>query len=312
MNRHDIEAAAARFTTDGRAFVRRTPLWKLPADMFGVAGAEVWLKLEQLQVGGSFKARGMLNRLLANAIPESGVIVASGGNAGIATAAAARALGVRCEVFVPTVSSPMKQARLRELGADVVVTGDAYADALQACLARQQASGALLTHAYDQPEVVAGAGTLAREIEEQGGRPDSVLVSVGGGGLIAGIASWFAAEARVVALEPAMAPTLYRARQAGEPVDVPVGGIAADSLGARRIGAIAWDITQRHVQDALLLSDAAIREAQLWLWQHLKLAVEPAAALGLAALQTGAYRPGPGEKVCLVICGANLDPATLT
>jgi threonine dehydratase len=200
---------------------------------------------------------------------------------------------------------------LRELGAEVVVTGDAYADALQACLARQQATGALLTHAYDQPEVVAGAGTLAKEIEEQGGRPDSVLVSVGGGGLIAGIAAWFEADARVVALEPAMAPTLYRARQAGEPVDVAVSGIAADSLGAKRIGAIAWDITQRHVRDALLLSDAAIREAQLWLWQHLKLAVEPAAALGLAALQTGAYRPGPAEKVCVVICGANLDPTTL-
>lgn len=311
MNRADIEAAARRFEGAGLDFVRRTPLWQLPAATLGLGGAEVWLKLEQLQVGGSFKARGMLNRLLANPIPESGVIVASGGNAGIATAAAARALGVRCEVFVPTVSSPMKQARLRELGAEVVVTGDAYADALQACLARQQATGALLTHAYDQAEVVAGAGTLAREIEEQGGRPDSVLVSVGGGGLIAGIAAWFETGARVVALEPALAPTLYRARQAGEPVDVAVSGIAADSLGARRIGTIAWDVTQRHVQDALLLSDAAIREAQLWLWQNLKLAVEPAAALGLAALQTGAYRPKPGEKVCLVICGANLDPATL-
>ena len=311
MNRVQVEAAARRFEDAGAAFLRRTPLWKLPADMFGVPGAEVWLKLEQLQVGGSFKARGMLNRLLAHTIPESGVIVASGGNAGIATAAAAKALGVHCEVFVPTVSSPMKQARLRELGAEVVVTGDAYADALQACLERQQATGALQTHAYDQPEVVAGAGTLAKEIEEQGGRPDSVLVSVGGGGLIAGIAAWFEADARVVALEPAMAPTLYRARQAGEPVDVVVGGIAADSLGARRIGSIAWDITQRHVKDALLLSDAAIREAQLWLWQNLKLAVEPAAALGLAALQTGAYRPASGEKVCLVICGANLDPALL-
>jgi threonine dehydratase len=308
--REQIEAAARRFQEKG-GFLRRTPLWKLPGAAFGLECAEVWLKLEQMQVGGSFKARGMLNRLLANPIPPGGVIVASGGNAGIATAAAAAALGVKCEVFVPVVCSPAKQARLREFGAAVVVGGAAYADALQACLARQQRTGALLTHAYDQPEVVAGAGTLAREIEEQGGRPDSVLVSVGGGGLIGGIAAWFGREVRVVALEPELAPTLHAARQAGEPVDVPVSGVAADSLGARRVGAIAWDITQRHVQEALLLPDEAIRAAQLWLWRQMKLAVEPAAALGLAALHTGAYQPGVHEKVCLVICGANLDPATL-
>ena len=310
MNRGEIEAAARRI--EAREFIRRTPLWKLPGGAFGVECAEVWLKLEQFQVGGSFKARGMLNRLLANTIPDSGVIVASGGNAGIATAAAAKALGVKCEVFVPAVSSPMKQGKLRELGAEVVVTGAVYAEALEACLARQRQTGALLTHAYDQPEVVAGAGTLAREMEEQGeGAPDSVLVSVGGGGLIAGIAAWFEQRARVVALEPELAPTLHAARQAGEPVDVAVSGVAADSLGAKRIGAIAWDITQRQVRDSLLLPDAAIRDAQLWLWKQMKIAVEPAAALGLAALQTGAYQPRAAEKVCLVICGANLDPATL-
>ncbi len=311
MIRADIEAAAARLRHPEN-FLRRTPLWKLPGAAFGVDCAQVWLKLEQLQVGGSFKARGMLNRLLANPIPAGGVIVASGGNAGIATAAAAKALGVPCEVFVPTVCSPAKQARLRELGAQVVVTGSVYAEALQACLARQQQTGALLTHAYDQPEVVAGAGTLAAEIEEQGGRPDSVLVSVGGGGLIAGIAGWFRDDVRVVALEPELAPTLWAARQAREPVDVAVSGIAADSLGAKRIGGIAWEVTQRHVGHALLLPDECIRAAQLWLWKHMKLAVEPAAALGLAALQSGAYRPAAGEQVCLVICGANLDPATLT
>ena len=169
----------------------------------------------------------------------------------------------------------------------------------------------MLTHAYDQPEVVAGAGTLGREIEAQGGLPDSVLVSVGGGGLIGGLAAWFEQRSRVVALEPERAPTLFRAREAGEPVDVEVGGIAADSLGARRIGAIAWEVTQRHVRDALLLPDEAIRAAQLWLWKELKLAVEPAAALPLAALQTGAYVPRAGEKVCLIVCGANVDPATL-
>lgn len=311
--RQQIEAAAQRFATDGRGFVRRTPLWKLSGADLGVDCKELWLKLEHLQVSASFKARGMYNRLLSNRIGAEGVIVASGGNAGIATAAAARALGVKCEVFVPTVSSPAKQARLRELGAQVVVTGAVYAEALEACLERQRATGALLTHAYDQPEVVAGAGTLAREIEEQGGAaPDSVLVSVGGGGLIAGIAAWFEQRSRVIALEPELAPTLFNARAAGEPVDVQVSGIAADSLGARRIGAIAWDISQRHVADALLVSDDAIRKAQLALWKEFKLAVEPAAALGLAALQAGVYRPRSDETVALVVCGANVDPTQLT
>lgn len=313
VQRADVEAAAQRLAQGPAGFLRETPLWRLPGAALGIPCAEVWLKLEQLQVSGSFKARGMLHRLLAQPIPASGVVVASGGNAGIATAAAAQALGVRCEVFVPTISTPAKQARLRALGAELMVVGDAYAQALAACLARQAETGALLTHAYDQPEVVAGAGTLAREIEQQaGGVPDSVLVSVGGGGLIGGIAAWFEQRAKVVALEPTQAPTLFRAREAGHPVDVEVGGIAADSLGARRIGAIAWDVTQRHVQHALLLDDAAIRSAQQWLWRELRLAVEPAAALGLAALQSGAYVPQDHERVGLVICGGNVDPASLS
>ena len=311
--RYEIDSASRRLNGRSGHFLLETPLWKLPASAFGlnVAGAELWLKLEHLQVSGSFKARGMMNRLLANEIPASGVVVASGGNAGIATAAAARALGVRCEVFLPGVSPEAKRARLRALGAEVVVVGEVYADALAACLARQQDTGALLTHAYDQPEVVAGAGTLGREIEAQGGLPDTVLVSVGGGGLIGGLAGWFGERSRVVALEPECAPTLFRAREAGRPVDVKVGGIAADSLGARRVGAIAWEITQQHVHDALLLPDEAIRAAQRWLWKEMKLAVEPAAALPLAALQTGAYLPREGEKLCLIVCGANVDPATL-
>ncbi len=313
--RDEVDAAAQRLR-DARAarFLRETPLWKLQAPVLGLEaaeGVEFWLKLEHQQVSGSFKARGMMNRLLAHDIPASGVVVASGGNAGIATAAAARALGVRCEVFLPGNSPEAKRARLRALGADVVVVGEEYADALAACLARQRETGALLTHAYDQPEVVAGAGTLGREIEQQGGLPDSVLVSVGGGGLIGGLAAWFEQRSRVIALEPERAPTLFRAREAGKPVDVEVGGVAADSLGARRIGAIAWQITQRQVRTALLLPDEPIRAAQLWLWKELKLAVEPAAALPLAALQTCAYVPRAGEKVCLVICGANVDPASL-
>jgi threonine dehydratase len=312
LNRAQIGQAAQAFRERFPHFIRRTPLWKLPGSALGVDCREVWLKLEHLQAGGSFKARGMLYRLLSNPIPSSGVIVASGGNAGIATAAAARELGVRCEVFVPTVSSSAKQAKLRQLGAQVVVTGSVYAEALEACLRRQKETGALLTHAYDQPEVVTGAGTLACEIEEQGGAvPDSVLVSVGGGGLIAGVAAWFEQRGRVVALEPELAPTLHRARQGGEPVDVSVSGIAADSLGAKRIGSLAWDITQRFVPQSLLLPDEAIRSAQLWLWKEMKLAVEPAAALPLAALQTGTYRPAKNEVVALIVCGANLDPATL-
>lgn len=309
--RYQIESCQRIFYEGYSHFIRQTPVWKLPGKALGVDCAEVWLKLEQLQTGGSFKARGMLNRLLSNTIPSSGVIVASGGNAGIAAAAAARELGVRCEVFVPEVSSPAKRAKLAALGAEVVVTGATYSEALQACLARQQQTGALLTHAYDQSEVVVGAGTLALEIEQQAGLPDAVLVSVGGGGLIAGIASWFEQRTRVVALEPELAPTLFRAREAGRPVDVAVSGIAADSLGAKRIGDLAWAATQAHVRDALLLGDEAIRSAQLWLWKELKLAVEPAAALPLAALHSGAWVPRPDEKVCLIICGANLDPASL-
>ena len=308
----DILLAAERIAPH----VRQTPLWKLPGSALGLPADapafEVWLKLEHLQRSGSFKARGMFNRLLSNPIPAAGVIAASGGNAGIATAVAANALGVPAEIFVPSISAAAKRERLAALGARVVVGGDAYADALKACEARQRETGALMTHAYDQPEVVAGAGTLAREIEFDAGLPDTVPVSVGGGGLIGGIAAWFEGRSRVIALEPERAPTLHSARAAGAPVDVSVSGIAADSLGARRIGAIAWEIAQRHVADSLLLTDDAIRAAQQFLWREFKLAVEPAAALPLAALQSGLVRPAAGERVCLILCGANLDPATLS
>jgi threonine dehydratase len=308
-----ITAAATRIAPH----VRETPLWRLPSATLGLPVGtppfEAWLKLEQLQISGSFKARGMFNRLLANPIPAAGVIVASGGNAGIATAVAARALGVRAEIYVPAVISPAKRERLAALGATVVIAGDVYADALLACEARQRETGALMTHAYDQPEVVAGAGTLAREIELQAGAaPDTLLVSVGGGGLIGGIAAWFAGRSRVIALEPELAPTLHSARAAGTPVDVRVSGIAADSLGARRIGAIAWGIAQQRVAACELLGDDAIVEAQRFLWKEFKLAVEPAAALPLAALRSGVVQPRAGERVCLIVCGANLDPASLS
>jgi threonine dehydratase len=307
IDRQSIQAAAERIAGD----IRRTPLWRLPGRAFGLDIAEVWLKLEHLQVSGSFKARGMFNRMRLLPIPGAGVVIASGGNAGIAVATAARALGVPCEVFLPEVSSAAKRAALAALGAHVVVAGAQYPDALAACLSRQGETGALLMHAYDQPEVVAGAGTLAAEIEAEAGLPDRVLVSVGGGGLIAGVAAWCESRCRVEALEPLLAPTLHAAREAGEPVDVSVSGIAADSLGARRIGAICWDISQRHVSACHLLADDVIRLAQLRLWHEFRLAVEPAAALPLAALMNGALKPQGHERVALVICGANLDPATL-
>jgi threonine dehydratase len=306
LDRAVIRAAAQRIAGD----VRRTPLWRLPGSAFGLAVAEVWLKLEQLQVGGSFKARGMFNRMRARPLPAAGVTVASGGNAGIAVATAARALAVPCEVFVPEVASAAKRAALTALGARLRIVGASYADAAAACLVRQRESGALLMHAYDQPEVVAGAGTLAAEIEDEAGLPDRLLVSVGGGGLVAGIAAWCEGRARVEALEPRLAPTLHAAWSAGEPVDVDVSGIAADSLGARRIGAITW-AQRRHIAAVHLLEDDAIRAAQQRLWREFRLAVEPAAALPLAALATGVVRAAPHERVALVICGANLDPATL-
>jgi threonine dehydratase len=309
--REDIVRAQSRIFEDFKPFLRRTPVLKLGGQSIGLGCAEVWFKLEQLQVGGSFKARGMLNRLLSNTIPASGVIIASGGNAGIACAQAANALGVICEVFVPELCPPAKQQKLAALGARVVVGGAFYTQALQACLARQVSTGALLVHAYDQPEVVAGAGTIALEIEAQIGIPDSVLVSVGGGGLIAGLAAGFESSASVVALEPELCPTLHEARRQGQPVDVEVSGIAADALGARRIGDIAWSVTEQWVKQSLLVSDDAIRSAQLWMWREFRLAVEPAAALPLAAMQCGAYVPRSDERVCLIVCGANFDPASL-
>ena len=291
VDRDAVDAAARRIARD----VRHTPLWRLPGAQLGLDVAEVALKLEHLQRSGSFKARGMFNRMRSLPIPAAGVLIASGGNAGIAVACAAQAMGVRCEVFLPEVSTQAKRDKLASLGARVVVQGAVYPEAYEACLARQAETGALLMHAYDQPEVVAGAGTIGAEIEATMGLPDRVLVSVGGGGLVAGLAAWFEGRARIDALEPERAPTLHAARAAGQPVDVEVGGVAADSLGARRIGAIAWELTQRHVQGTHLLPDQAIARAQQRMWDDWRLAVEPAAALPLAApLQPLNVQPAAG------------------
>ena len=291
--------------------VRHTPLMRIDGAALGVPCAELWLKLEHLQRGGSFKARGMFNRMLSHPVPEAGVVIASGGNAGIAVACAAQALGVRCEVFLPELATAAKRQALAALQATVVVGGATYSEALAACEQRQQQTGALLMHAYDQIEVVVGAGTLAAEIEHDAGVPDRVLVSVGGGGLIAGVAAWFDNCCRVEALEPVGSPTLHAARAAGEPVDVMVGGLSADALGARRIGSIAWAVCQRQVVAAHLVSDEAIQQAQRLLWTELRLAVEPAAALPLAALRSGVVRPQAHERIALVLCGANFDASSL-
>jgi threonine dehydratase len=307
ISRSEIAAAHRRIESD----IRRTPLLRIDGGQLGVAGVELWLKLEHLQVGGSFKARGMFNRMRSNTVPRAGVVIASGGNAGIAVACAAKSLGVPCEVFVPESASRAKRDKLVQLGAVVTVVGASYGDALAASLHRQAQTGALLMHAYDQREVVIGAATLAAEVEAEAGVPDRALVSVGGGGLIAGVCAWFGNRCRIEALEPELAPTLHRARESARPVDVEVSGIAADSLGARRIGAIAWTLAQRHVDASHLLSDTAIRAAQRTLWNELRLAVEPAAALPLAAMTTGAVVPRAGEKVLLVICGANVDLVSL-
>ncbi len=306
IDRDAIEAAARRIA--GR--VRETPVIALEAGALGVEVPLV-LKLESLQHTGSFKPRGALSRILSAEVPPAGVIAASGGNHGAAVAWAARTLGYRAEIFVPEIASPVKVERLRRYGAAVTVTGAAYADAKAASDRRAAESGALVVHAYDQPEVVAGQGTASLEFERQAGGLDTVLIGVGGGGLIAGAAAWFRGRARVVGVEPTGAPTLHAALAAGTPVDVEVGGIAADSLGARRVGDLAFALAREFVDRVVLVPDDAIRAAQRVLWGELRIVAEPGGAAALAALVAGAYRPVPGERVGVLVCGGNTDPATV-
>ena len=290
--------------------VRRTPLLRLEAGAFGL-DAVLTLKLETMQHAGSFKPRGALNCMLSAAPPAAGVIAASGGNHGAAVAWAAARLGVKAEIFVPSVASPAKVERIRGFGATVHVGGAGYADALAASQVRAAETGALVVHAYDQPETIAGQGTVALEFDAEAPDLDSVIVACGGGGLVAGIAAWFAGRVKVVAVEPEGCPTLNAALRAGKPVDVEVGGLAVDSLGARRIGELAYPICVRHVAYSALVTDAAIRAAQLALWRECRIAAEPGGAAALAALTSGAYALRPGERAGVLVCGANLDPATL-
>ncbi|MCW5626819.1 MAG: threonine/serine dehydratase [Burkholderiales bacterium] len=291
--------------------VRRTPVIAIDAGSFGTPGP-VTLKLECLQHAGSFKPRGAFNRILSNVVPATGVIAASGGNHGLAVAFAARELGLPAEIFVPEIASPVKVAGLRALQATVHVTGAAYADALIACEARQRDSGALMVHAYDQLEVLAGQGTTGLEFEAQVPDLDTVLVAVGGGGFIGGIAAWFGGRVKVVGVEPETSCALHAALAAGEPVDVPVSGIAADSLGARRVGRTMFPIAQRFVDRVVRVADADIRAAQQALWRRLRIVAEPGGATALSALMAGAYQPASGERIGVLVCGANCAPESVT
>lgn len=278
------------------------------------------LKLELLQHTGTFKARGAFNRILSaqetgELDPAIGIVVASGGNAGLANAFAARAIGVPATVFVPTTSSPTKVRRLREYGATVVATGTEYAEAYAVAMDHVAGTGAVHCHAYDQPEICAGAGTLGAELIEQmdaeGRAIDTVLVAVGGGGLMAGVSTAVEGRARVVGVEPAGAPTLHTALVHGEPLDVAVSGVAADSLGARRVGSIGWEVARRTGVTSVLVDDVALLDARRQVWDRYRMALEVGAAAPVAALLSGAYVPADGERVAVVLCGANTDPADL-
>ncbi len=293
------------------AYIRRTPVFDPGAGAFDLP-FNVTLKLEHLQHSGSFKARGAFNSLLSGDLPQNGVAAASGGNHGAAVAYAAERLKVRADIFVPETSSPAKIARIRDAGANLHIGGKAYAEAASACAEHQARTGAVDIHAYDAPGTVEGQGTLALEWERQSPELDTVLIAVGGGGLIAGIASWFQRRVKVVGVEPIGASALHSARAAGRPVPVEINSLAADSLGARSCGTRAFSASQDGlIDDVVLVTDDMIRSAQLRLWRQTQLAAEPGGATALAALIGGAYRPANDERVGVLICGGNLDPALL-
>ncbi|MEO6144498.1 MAG: threonine/serine dehydratase [Dermatophilaceae bacterium] len=293
--------------------VRQTPVISVEGEMFGLA-EPVCLKLEMLQHAGSFKPRGAFNRILRAAVsgplPADGVIAASGGNHGLAVAHVARELGIEAHIFVPEATSAFKVSRIRALGATVTVTGAMYADAYDACLRHAAMSGALFVHAYDQPEVIAGQGTVGRELMAQADI-DTVLVAVGGGGLAAGVRLGVGPGVKLVAVEPERIPTLHASLAAGRPVDVEVGGVAADALGARQIGNLAFEILTADQVQSVLVTESAIVQTRKRLWDELQLVSEPGGATAGAALLSGAYHPEPGERVAVIICGANTDPSDL-
>ena len=289
-----------------RPYIRRTPVIEVEGADLGLDGARLSLKLELMQHAGSFKARGAFTNLLTREVPAAGVVAASGGNHGAAVAFAAMRLGKPATIFVPTVAAPAKIERIRDYGARLVVTGERYADSLEASERFLAESGAMAIHAYEQVETLLGQGTLAMELEEQAPRLDTLLVAVGGGGLIGGIAAWYAGRIRIVAVEPEAAPTLAMAMEAGRPVDAPAGGIAADSLAPKRVGEMMFPLARAFVERVALVPDEAIVEAQKMLWNALRIAAEPGGAAALAALVAGRYQPRRGERVGVLVCGGNI------
>jgi len=288
-----------------RPHIRRTPIVEVDGGDFGLANITLVFKLELLQQSGSFKARGAFANLLLRRVPEAGVVAASGGNHGAAVAHAARELKIKARIYVPRISSEAKVERIRACGAELVLVGERYADALAASQEWAASSGAMNIHAFDQDETLMGAGTLGLELEQQAGALDEVIVAVGGGGLIGGVAAWFSDRLKVVGVEPELAPTLTRALDAGRPVDAPAGGIAADSLAPRRVGERAFSIAQSHVKQVALVTDEAIAQAQLALWSTLRIATEPGGAAPLAALLSGRVQPRAGSRVAVIISGGN-------
>jgi len=286
-------------------FIRRTPVLEIDGGDCGPISGRVLLKLEMLQHAGSFKARGAFANLLLREVPAAGVVAASGGNHGVAVALAARRLGCKARIFVPSVASPAKIERIRQCGAGLTISGERYADALAESEAWASRSGAIQIHAYDQRETLLGQGSLGLELEQQAPELDTLLVAVGGGGLLGGIAAWYAGRIRLVGVEPETAPTLTRALEAGRPVDAEAGGIAADSLAPRRVGQLMFPLAQRHVERVVLVADEAIRAAQQALWDSLRVVAEPGGAAAFAALLSARYRPAMSERVGVLLCGAN-------
>jgi threonine dehydratase len=288
-----------------RPYIRRTPVIEVAPEDFGLSGAPIVFKLEFLQASGTFKARGAFTNMLMRPGAEAGVVAASGGNHGAAVAFAAQRLGYKAHIFVPSISPTAKIERIRSYGADVVVGGDRYTDALAASEQWRTANGRLAIHAYDQFETLAGQGTVALEFREQSPEVDTMLVAVGGGGLIGGMAAYLEGDVRLVAVEPEACPALNHALAAGEPVDAPVGGIAADSLGARQVGSLMFPLARRYVERSVLVIDEAIAAAKRALWDKLRIVAEPGGAAALAALLSGRYVPAPGERIGVLLCGAN-------
>ena len=288
-----------------RPYIRRTPVVEVAGADLGLEGMVVTLKLELMQHAGSFKPRGAFANLLMRDVPPAGVVAASGGNHGAAVAFAAMKLGKPAKIFVPDVASPAKIARIRGYNADLVVTGERYAEALAASQSWAAQSGAMAVHAYDQAETILGQGSVGLEFEEQDPALDTLLVAVGGGGLLGGIAAWYAGRIKIVGVEPEAAPTLTRALEAGHPVDADAGGIAADSLAPKRVGELMFPIVQSYVDRVVLVSDEAIQSAQEMLWNVVRVAAEPGGAAALAALLTHGYQPKPGERVGVLVCGGN-------